>query len=94
MNGSNNLLSLPLDFSPLVELIGNIIDQKFKEHENRLKSQSVVLTREDASNILKVRPNTITKYIKDGRLVNRGIGDKILLFKSDIDDYMRYKNNN
>ena len=94
MNGSNEILKLNIDLSPFSVLIENIIDERFKIYESRMNSQSIVLTREDASNILKVTPNTISQYVKEGKLVNRGIGKKILFFKSDIEDYMKYKKNN
>ena len=94
MNGSNKLLNLNIDLTPFMEIIENIIDDRFKVYESRLSSQSVALTREDASNMLKVTPNTISQYVKEGKLINRGIGKKILFFKSDIEDYMKNKNNN
>ena len=94
MNGSNEILNLKIDLSPFSVLIENIIDERFKIYESRMNSQSIALTREDASNMLKVTPNTISQYVKEGKLVNRGIGKKILFFKSDLEDYMKYKNNN
>jgi excisionase family DNA binding protein len=94
MNGSNEILKLNIDLSPLSVLIENIIDDRLKVFESRLQSHSVALTREDASNMLKVTPNTISQYVKEGKLKNRGVGKKILFFKSDIEDYMKYKNNN
>jgi hypothetical protein len=94
MNGSNEILKLNIDLSPLSVMIENIIDERFKVYESRMNSQSIALTREDASNILKVTPNTISQYVKEGKLINRGIGKKILFFKCDIEDYMKNKNNN
>lgn len=94
MNGSNKLLNLNIDLTPFMEIIEKIIDDRFKVNESRLSSQSVVLTREDASNMLKVTPNTISQYVKEGRLINRGLGKKLLFFKSDIEDFMMKKNKN
>ena len=50
--------------------------------EKRLAKQSKVLTREQAAERLFVCPNTISSYIKSGRLKNRGVGRKVLLFES------------
>ncbi len=94
MNGSNEILKLNIDVSLFRGMIEDILDEKFKVFESRLQSNSVALTREDASNMLKVNPNTISQYVKEGKLKNRGVGKKILFFKSDIEDYMKYKNNN
>jgi excisionase family DNA binding protein len=94
MNGSNEILKLNIDVSLFRGMIEDILDEKFKVFESRLQSNSVALTREDASNMLKVTPNTISQYVKEGKLKNRGVGKKILFFKSDIEDYMKYKNNN
>ena len=94
MNGSNNLLNLNIDLTPFNDMIMRIVDERFKVHESRLRDQSIVLTREEASNMLKITPNTISQYVKEGKLINRGIGKKILFFKSDIEDYMMNKNNN
>jgi hypothetical protein len=94
MNGSNNLLNLNIDLTPFNDMIIRIVDDRFKVHESRLRDQSIVLTREDASKMLKITPNTISQYVKEGKLINRGIGKKILFFKSDIEDYMMNKNNN
>jgi hypothetical protein len=91
MNGNNNFLNLPIDLNPFVELISKIIDDKLKEHQSRLVSQSKILTREEASNILKVKPNTISKRVKEGKLINRGEGKKCLFLMSDIEDYLKYK---
>lgn len=94
MNGSNEILKLNIDLAPLSVMIENIIDDRLKVFENRLEGKSVVLTREQASNMLKVTPNTISQYVKEGKLKNRGVGKKILFLKCDIEDYMNYKNNN
>jgi hypothetical protein len=94
MNGSNNLLNLNIDLTPFNDMIMRIVDDRFKVYESRLRDQSIVLDREQASNRLKITPNTISKYVKEGKLINRGIGKKLLFFKSDIEDYMMNKNNN
>lgn len=94
MNGNNNFLNLPIDLNPFVELISKIIDDKLKEHQNRLVSQSKILTREEVAVMCKVEPNTISKRVKEGKLINRGVGKKYLFLMSDIEDYLKYKNKN
>lgn len=94
MNGNNNFLNLPIDLNPFVELISKIIDDKLKEHQSRLVSQSKILTREEVAIMCKVKPNTITKRVKEGKLINRGVGKKYLFLMSDIEDYLKYKNKN
>jgi excisionase family DNA binding protein len=43
-----------------------------------------LLTREQAAKVMNVCPNTISEWIRCGRLQNRGIGRKILLMDSDL----------
>ena len=92
MNEGNGMMKVTLDTSPIYEMIASIIDDRFKIFENRIQSQSVVLTREEAANILKVKPNTISSYVKEKRLMNRGLGKKLLFLKSDIEDLIKNKN--
>jgi len=43
------------------------------------------LTRDEAAELLNVCPNTVSEFIKGGRLINRGIGRKILLHDTDLE---------
>ena len=70
--------------SNIEEILKSIIKSEFKEMEERLTKKSRVLTREEAAAKLCVCPNTISAYIKSGRLINRGLGRKVLLFESDL----------
>lgn len=81
----------------LRSVITSVIEEEFKKFETKLERKSKVLTRENAAKKLGVCPNTISEYIKDGRLTNRGLGRKILLFETDLDGvkvnrYSNYKN--
>ena len=81
----------------LRSVIASVIEEEFKKFETKLERKSKVLTRENAAKKLGVCPNTISEYIKDGRLTNRGLGRKILLFETDLDGvkvnrYSNYKN--
>jgi excisionase family DNA binding protein len=53
---------------------------------------NMLLTIQEASKCLNITPLTVIKCIKNGRLVNRGIGNKILLLKIDIEDLRGKKN--
>ena len=92
MNEGNGLMKVTLDTTPIYEMLTSIIDDRFKIFENRIQSQSVVLTREEAANLLKVQPNTISSYVKEKRLMNRGLGKRLLFLKSDIEDLIKNKN--
>ena len=81
----------------LRSVITSVIEEEFKKFETKLERKSKILTRENAAKKLGVCPNTISEYIKDGRLTNRGLGRKILLFETDLDGvkvnrYSNYKN--
>ena len=83
--------------SSLRELLQETIRIEFKTLESRLEKKSRIMTREDAASKLGVCPNTISEYIKSGRLTNRGIGRKILILESDLEGvkpnrYTRYNN--
>ena len=84
--------------SNIEELLKTIIKSEFQEMEKRLAKHSKVLTREQAAERLFVCPNTISSYIKSGRLKNRGVGRKVLLFESDLEgikpgSYTHYSKN-
>ena len=81
----------------LRSVITSVIEEEFKKFETKLERKSKILTRENAAKKLGVCPDTISEYIKDGRLTNRGLGRKILLFETDLDGvkvnrYSNYKN--
>ena len=83
----------------LRDVIKDIFDEEFKKLETKLTKKSKILTRDDAAKLIGVCPNTISEYIKSGRLKNRGIGRKVLILESDLDGvkpgrYSNYSNNN
>lgn len=83
----------------LRDVIKDIFDEEFKKLEIKLTKKSKILTRDDAAKLIGVCPNTISEYIKSGRLKNRGIGRKVLILESDLDGvkpgrYSNYSNNN
>jgi excisionase family DNA binding protein len=84
MNSGNGKMIMAFDAAPLIEMISIILDEKFEAFKKSIKSNSRVLTRNQAAELLCVSPATISQYIKDGRLNNVGTGKKILIFESDL----------
>jgi excisionase family DNA binding protein len=83
----------------LREVIKDIFEHEFQKLESKLTKKSKVLTRDDAAKLIGVCPNTISEYIKSGRLTNRGIGRKVLILESDLEGvtpgrYTQYSKNN
>ena len=69
----------------LRDVIKDIFNEEFQKLETRLNKKSKILTRDDAAKLLGVCPNTISEYTKSGRLVNRGLGRKVLIHESDLE---------
>ena len=69
----------------LRDVIKDIFDEEFKKLETKLTKKSKILTRDDAAKLIGVCPNTISEYIKSGRLANRGLGRKVLILESDLE---------
>jgi excisionase family DNA binding protein len=62
-----------------------ILDKKFEEYIERSYKPEIIYTRDEAAKLLNVRPNTISNYIDNKILTNRGIGRKILISSKEID---------
>lgn len=80
----------------LEEILRKVVRDEMATLENKLKREPKVLTREVAAERIGVCPNTISEYVKTGRLPNRGIGRKILILESDLEGikpnrYTHYK---
>ena len=69
----------------LRDVIKDIFNEEFQKLETRLTKKSKILTRYDAAKFIGVCPNTISEYIKSGRLTNRGIGRKVLILVCDLE---------
>ena len=83
----------------LRDVIKDIFEVEFQKLESKLSKKSKILTRDDAAKLIGVCPNTISEYIKSGRLTNRGLGRKVLILESDLEGvkpgrYTHYPNNN
>jgi excisionase family DNA binding protein len=66
-------------------ILQKILDKKFEEYIERSYRPEVIYTRDEAAKLLNVRPNTISNYIDNKILTNRGIGRKILISSKEID---------
>ncbi len=68
----------------LTELMTEIVRNELKQLEERLTKPSRILTREQAAEILGVSPNTLSNYVRQGLIPNRGIGRRILILETDL----------
>jgi hypothetical protein len=69
----------------LRDVIKDIFAEEFQKLDEKFFKKSKILTRDDAAKFIGVCPNTISEYIKSGRLINRGIGRKVLILESDLE---------
>ena len=66
----------------LSEIIQNEVSQLI---DNKVIRQPKVLSRTEAAKQLGLCENTISEYVKQGRIPNRGIGRKIFLYDTDLE---------
>lgn len=74
-----------LDGENLEELLRKVVREEMSKIATKITREPKVLTRDGAAEKIGVCPNTISEFIKNGRLTNRGIGRKILILDSDLD---------
>jgi len=74
-----------LDGGDLKEILQDIIREEFKILEEKLNRETKILSREKAAEKLGVSANTISNWVKIGKLKNRGKGRHILILESDLD---------
>lgn len=83
-----NIIETPVyqvNSTQLEWILQKILDKKFEEYIERSYRPEVIYTRDEAAKLLNVRPNTISNYIDNKILTNRGIGRKILISSKEID---------
>jgi hypothetical protein len=73
-----------LDSDQLEWVLSNMLDKKFEELLQRINQPEVIYTRDEAAKNLGVRPNTVSSYIDQGLLTNKGVGRKILISSKEI----------
>jgi Helix-turn-helix domain len=80
-----------LDSNQLEWVLSNMLDKKFDELLQRMNTPDVIYTRDEAAKILSVRPNTVSSYIDQGLLTNKGVGRKILISSKEMDQLLNKK---
>ena len=80
-----------LDSNQLEWVLSNMLDKKFDEFLQLMNTPEVIYTRDEAAKILSVRPNTVSSYIDQGLLTNKGVGRKILISSKQIDQLFKKK---
>lgn len=74
-----------LDSDDLELLLRDIVKSEFAVLEEKLKIPPRILTREEAGKKIGVTKNTVSQYIKRGLIPNRGMGHKVLVLESDLE---------
>lgn len=74
-----------IDGEDLEALLRDIVKSEFAVLEDKLRTPPRILTREEAGIKIGVSKNTVSQYIKRGLIPNRGIGHKILILESDLE---------
>jgi hypothetical protein len=80
-----------LDSNQLEWVLSKMLDKKFDELIQRINMPEVIYTRDEAASILSVRPNTVSSYINQGLLTNKGVGRKVLISSKEIDQLLNKK---
>ncbi|MHA8103792.1 helix-turn-helix domain-containing protein [Aquirufa nivalisilvae] len=80
-----------IDSKQLEYVLAELLDKKFDELLQRINTHEVIYTRDETAVILGVRPNTISKYIEQGLLNNKGVGRKVLISSKEIDRLLNKK---
>lgn len=75
-----------IDGEDLESLLRDIVKSEFTILEDKLRTPPRILTREEAGAKIGVSKNTVSQYIKRGLIPNRGIGHKILILESDLEN--------
>jgi excisionase family DNA binding protein len=87
-HGKNNAIMeqvIIINADELKEILQEVITEKMSTLFAKYVKEPIALTRDEAAKRLGVNPQTISAWIKQGRLQNRGTGRKILLFDNDVD---------
>lgn len=85
MNIEKNTPVFIVNGEELEELLRDIIQDEVSKIGDKLKRNPKILTRSEAAKHLKVSPNTISRYVRNGVLPNRGKGHKVMVLESDLD---------
>ncbi len=80
----NYIKVLQLSDNELDALIKKSVNEALKEYHERNEMDKKYINREEAADILRVTPDTISKYVQKGWLTNHGKGRVILLLRSEV----------
>ena len=65
-------------------IISNSIQEVIKKSSVKEKKEEELLTRDEASNLLKINLSTLWRWTKDGKLSAYGIGNRVFYKKDEI----------
>lgn len=78
---------LMVSYDELKQIIVEIVREEREQTEKRIRESREVaaVSRNDASKMLSVSLNTLWRWEKDGYLVPKRVGTKVMYLKSDIE---------
>jgi excisionase family DNA binding protein len=87
------LLKLILDgiIKPILEEFCEKILRRIDSLEKVVGSSNKKLDRKQTARELQISPNTVSKWVREGRLNNIGVGKKYLFYESDINNIKKNK---
>ena len=65
-------------------IISNSIQEVIKKSSVKEKKEEELLTRDEASNLLKINLSTLWRWTKDGKLNAYGIGNRVFYKKDEL----------
>ena len=65
-------------------IISNSIQEVIKKSSVKEKKEEELLTRDEASNLLKINLSTLWRWTKDGKVSAYGIGNRVFYKKDEI----------
>lgn len=88
-DGTKTLLMVSMD--ELKSIVQEAVKEERERTEKRIREAKEVaaVSRNEASRMLSVSLNTLWRWAKDGYLVPRKVGTKVMYLKSDIDNLIQ-----
>jgi len=81
---SNQIIFDVLTKDELKGIISNSIQEVIKKSSVKEKKEEELLTRDEASNLLKINLSTLWRWTKDGKLSAYGIGNRVFYKKDEL----------
>ncbi len=81
-----DILKLILDetVKPILEEFSEKILSRLDSLEKVVGGNNKTLSRKQTARELQISPNTVSKWVREGRLNNIGVGKKYLFYESEI----------